>query len=71
MTSPAALDWLRADFEQGLQRYQRKLRRGALDREWRGPLAVRPMIQIRSPLDRCAPMRVTEADYHDPDRWWL
>jgi hypothetical protein len=71
MTSPAVLDWLRADFEQGLQRYQQKLRQGAMDREWRGPLAVRPMIQIRSPLDRCAPMRVTQADYHDPDRWWL
>jgi hypothetical protein len=64
------LEWLEADFEQGLQRYQRKLARGT-DHHWRGPVAVRPMIQLRSPLDRCAPMRVTQADYHDPDRWWL
>ena len=53
MNSPAALEWLHADFEQGLQRYKRKLRHGALDREWRGPVAVRPMIQLRSPLGRC------------------
>ena len=39
-----------ADFEQGLQRYQRKLRYGALDRQWQGPIAIRPMIQLRSPL---------------------
>jgi hypothetical protein len=70
MTS-TAVEWLHADFEQGLQRYQRKLRFGALDREWRGPLAVRPMIQLRSDLDRGASMRITQADYQDPDRWWL
>ena len=29
MNSPAALQWLHADFEQGLQRYKRKLRHGA------------------------------------------
>ena len=29
------------------------------------------MIQLHSPLSRCAPMRITQADYHDPDRWWL
>ena len=71
MTSTPAIEWLHADFEQGLQRYQRKLRHGALDREWHGPLAVRPMIQLRSELDRCTSMRVTPADYRDPDRWWL
>ena len=49
MNSPA-LQWLSADFEQGLQRYKRKLRYGALDRHWQGPIAIRPMIQLRSPL---------------------
>ena len=71
MNGSPALEWLIADFEQGLRRYQRKLRRGALYRDWQGPIAIRPMIQLRSPLARCAPMRVTHADYHDPDRWWL
>ena len=71
MNPPAAIDWLHAEFEHGLQRYQRKLRHGALDRQWRGPAAVRPMIQLRSELDRCPSMRVTQADYADSDRWWL
>lgn len=71
MNSSAAHQWLRADFEQGLQRYKRKLRHGALDRQWHGPIAIRPLIQLRPALDRCAPMRVTQADYHDPERWWL
>lgn len=71
MNGSPALEWLTADFEQGLQRYKRKLRYGALDRQWQGPIAIRPMIQLRSPLSRCASMRVTQADYHDPDRWWL
>jgi len=66
-----ALDWLDADFDHGLQRYQRKLRRGAHDTHWHGPLAVRPMIELIAPYHRCAPMRVTPADYADPDRWWL
>ena len=71
MNPAPAIDWLNADFEDGLQRYQRKLRHGALDRQWRGPAAVKPMIQLRSELDRCPSMRVTPADYADPDRWWL
>jgi len=71
MNLAPAIDWLNADFEDGLQRYQRKLRHGALDRQWRGPAAVKPMIQLRSELDRCPSMRVTPADYADPDRWWL
>ena len=71
MNPAPAIDWLTADFEDGLQRYQRKLRHGALDRQWRGPAAVKPMIQLRSELDRCPSMRVTPADYADPDRWWL
>ena len=71
MNPAPAIDWLTADFEDGLQRYQRKLRHGALDRDWHGPAAVKPMIQLRSELDRCPSMRVTPADYADPDRCWL
>jgi hypothetical protein len=71
MNPAPAIDWLNAHFEDGLQRYQRKLRHGALDRQWHGPAAVKPMIQLRSELDRCPSMRVTQADYHDPDRRWL
>jgi hypothetical protein len=65
-----ALDWLDADFEHGLRRYQRKLTEGT-GHHWRGPAVIRPMIQLRSPLERCEPMRVTYADYYDPERWWL
>ena len=36
-----------------------------------GPAVIKPMIQLRSELDRCPSMRVTPADYADPDRWWL
>jgi len=71
MNGQPALDWLDADFDQGLERYQQKLRRGALDKQWSGPLAVRLMIELISPYHRCSPMRVTQADYADPDRWWL
>ena len=71
MTGQPALDWLAADFDQGLQRYEQKIRRGALDEQWSGPLLVRPMFELISPNHRCTPMRVTQADYADPDRWWL
>jgi len=71
MNGQPALDWLDADFGQGLERYQQKLRRGALGKQWSGPLAVRLMIELISPYHRCSPMRVTQADYADPDRWWL
>ncbi len=29
------------------------------------------MIQLLPPPGRSEPMRITHADYHDPDRWWL
>lgn len=68
MNASPAIKWLNTDFEEGLQRYLRKLCPVPHNQEWRGPLAVRPMIQLRSLLDRCASMRVTQADYHDPQR---
>ena len=40
MNPAPAIDWLNTDFEDGLQRYQRKLRHGALDRHWHGPAAA-------------------------------
>ncbi len=70
MNGQPAIDWLTADFEEGLQRCKRKRRHGDLD-HWHGPVVIRPMIQLRSPLARCEPMRVTYADYYDPERWWL
>jgi hypothetical protein len=70
MTTHPALDWLQADFEQGLKRYRHKRAHGS-GPGWRGPVVIRPMIQLRSLLARCEPMRVTCADYHDPERWWL
>jgi len=71
MNPAPAIDWLNTDFEDGLQRYQRKLRHGALDRQWRGPEAIRPMIELLPEADAATSMRVTPGDYGDPDRWWL
>jgi len=36
-----------------------------------GPSVIRPMIQLISLMDAGAPMRVRQADYNDPGRWWL
>jgi hypothetical protein len=36
-----------------------------------GPAVIKPMIQLRSIMDAGTPMRVTLADYADPERWWL
>jgi len=71
MTSPAALKWLCEDFEPALRRYQRRARARFLDENWHGPAIVRPMIQLRSLHDGGKAMHVTQADYHDPERWWL
>ena len=70
MNPAPAIDWLNTDFEDGLQRYQRKLAEGT-GPHWCGPVVIRPMIQLRSLLERCDPMRVSYADYYDPARWWL
>ena len=42
-----------------------------LDEDWNGPSAVRPIIQLRTLLDGGTAMTVAQADYADPDRWWL
>ena len=49
----------------------RHVRARSLDERWHGPAVVRPMIQLRSLLDGGTAMTITQADYHDPDRWWL
>ena len=54
-----------------LRRYQRHARARSLDEHWHGPSAVRPMIQLRSLLDGGKAMTIAQADYDDPDRWWL
>jgi len=37
---------------------------------WRG-VYVQPMLKFKSMSAPCKPMRVTQADYADPRRWWL
>lgn len=71
MTSPTAPQWLFEEFEPALRRYQRHVRARSIDEHWHGPSVVRPMIQLRSLLDGGKAMTITQADYRDPDRWWL
>ena len=71
MTTTPAIEWLNADFEDAHRRYQRWLRSRTLDEDWNGPSAVRPIIQLRTLLDGGTSMTVAQADYADPDRWWL
>ena len=71
MTSPAALEWLTRRLRAGPPALPAETPPRGLDRQWHGPVVIRPMIQLRPALDRCAPMRVTYADYDDPERWWL
>jgi hypothetical protein len=65
MTSMPALDWLDDEFT-GLWATGQ-----FADKDAPGPLAINPMIDLRSVMDAGAPMAVTQADYKDPDRWWL
>ena len=36
-----------------------------------GPAVIKPMIQFRSVMETGKGMTIGQADYHDPDRWWL
>jgi hypothetical protein len=60
MTSTPAIEWLKATFN---IRYRK-----AFDHAFRN---VGPMIRLKSDMDAGQPMRVTSADYADPQRWWL
>jgi hypothetical protein len=71
MTTTHAIEWLNADFEEAHRRYKRWSRSRTLDEDWNGPSAVRPIIQLRTLLDGGTSMTVAQADYADPDRWWL
>jgi len=36
-----------------------------------GPSVIQPIIQLKSLMDAGAPMQIRQADYSDPERWWL
>jgi hypothetical protein len=40
-------------------------------RWWPGPAVVRPMIQLISVMAAGVSMDIRQADYEDPERWWL
>jgi hypothetical protein len=70
-TSPAA-EWLEVDFDKTMKRFRRDFGGTAPNSStWHGPSYLRPMIQLRSLLDGGTAMRVSAADYADPERWWL
>jgi hypothetical protein len=72
MTTSPATEWLEADFDKTMKRFRRDFGGTAPSSpKWRGPSFLRPMIQFRSLLDGGKSMRVSPADYADPERWWL
>jgi hypothetical protein len=71
MTTNPALDWLHAEFEHAIAQQSWKSPDRFFDPNWHGPAAIRPMIQLRPLLAGGAPMKVTSADYADPERRWL
>jgi hypothetical protein len=71
MTSPPALEWLHAEFEQNLRRHKQQSRSRSPGQHWHGPSFIRPIIQLRTVMDGGVPMHVCQADYDDPVRWWL
>lgn len=72
MTSTPALEWLHGEFEQVIKRRHWKSPDRHDDPHWHGgPSVIRPMIEFRPITDVGEPMKVTYADYANPDRWWL
>jgi hypothetical protein len=72
MTTPPALDWLQAELDQAIRHRPWRSADRRDDPRWHGgPSVIRPMIQLRPITDAGEPMKVTYADYHDPERWWL
>jgi hypothetical protein len=71
MTSTPAIEWLEGQFEQAVK--HRADHRGARQpaREWHGPSAIRPMIELLSVMETGEQMMIRPADYRDLDRWWL
>jgi hypothetical protein len=65
MTTTFALEWLDGEFTDLWTTGQ------FADKDTPGPLAISPMIELRSVMDAGEPMTTTQADYKDPDRWWL
>jgi hypothetical protein len=59
VTDPA-LEWLHATFE--------IRRRKAFDHAFRNR---GPIFTLKSDMDPGEPMNIRQADYADPDRWWL
>ena len=66
MNSPAAIEWLEADFEQVAGRHAGEFRHAPASRKWRGPSEIRPMIEFLSVMDAGPSMRVFPRDYDDP-----
>jgi hypothetical protein len=62
----SAAGWLLASYEKTalLSDYMKTVRLGR-------SAAARSLFTVKSGMESCEPMRVTESDYHDPHRWWL
>jgi hypothetical protein len=65
MTADPAIEWLEDEFTDTWTTWD------FLDKTRPGTSVIKPMIQLRSPMDAGKPMTVTAADYTDPERRWL
>ncbi len=63
MTAAPAIEWLEDEFT-GKQETCDFLTAP-------GPAVIKPMIQLRSVMDGGKAMTINQADYADPERWWL
>ena len=62
MTSTPAIEWIEDDFTGKWETCEFLTTPG--------PAVIKPMIQLRSVMEPGEAMTISQADYHDPDRWW-
>jgi hypothetical protein len=66
--SPAT-DWLLAEYDDTHNPFE-NISDNHSAALWRG-VYVQPMLKFKSVTEPGKPMRITQADYADPRRWWL
>ena len=71
MTSTPAIEWLEGEFERTTQLRMPDYHDPLSGQPWHGPAVIRSVIQLISVMDPGEPMNIRQADYADPDRWWL
>ena len=71
MTANPVIEWLEGEFERTAEPRMQDFHDPLSGQPWHGPAVIRSMIQLISVMDTGEPMAVRQADYKDPQRWWL